>query len=83
MKYTVIWVKLAQDRLASLWLSSRFASQITTAADWFEASLAVRPYDISESRTANLRIAFNEPLAIRFLVDEADKKVFVIDVWLI
>lgn len=83
MKYSVGWVELAEDRLANLWMGSRIASQITKATDWFDANLAVRPHDIGESRPGNFRIAFEFPLGILFFVDEAKKKVYVIDVWLI
>lgn len=83
MKYTVGWVKLAEDRLADLWMGSRMASQITKSSDWFDNNLAVSPYDIGESRAGNLRIAFQYLLGLLFFVDEGDKKVFVIDVWLI
>jgi hypothetical protein len=83
VRYTVGWVQLAEDKLANLWMGSRRANQITKATDWFDANLAVRPNDIGESRPGDFRIAFEGPIGILFFVDEADKKVFVVDVWTI
>jgi hypothetical protein len=82
VKYKVTWLPWAERRLTELWIGSRFASQITSAADWFDANLAVRPQDIGESRPANFRIALKAPMGITFFIDESAKEVTVIRVWL-
>ena len=83
MKFTVTWIKSAENRLADLWMGSRIASQITRAADRLDGLLAEKPLVVGESRSANLRIAFEHPLAINYLVDETTKRVVIVDVWLI
>ncbi len=82
MKYKVTWLPWAERRLTELWMGSRFASQITAAADWFDLTLATRPQDVGESRPADLRIALKSPLGITFVIDERAKEVQVIRVWL-
>jgi len=44
--------------------------------------LADRPLEIGKSRPSDLRIAFEVPLAIIYLVDLPARKVVVLDVWL-
>lgn len=83
MKYKVTWIKTAESRLASLWMGSRIASQITKAADHLDSLLATRPMEVGESRDAGLRVAFEAPLAINYFVDESSNRVVIIDVWLI
>jgi hypothetical protein len=80
VKYKVTWLPWAERKLAELWIGSRFASQITDAADWLDANLAATPLDMGESRPANFRITLKSPLGITFYVDEASKEVMVIRV---
>jgi hypothetical protein len=82
-RYTVTWLEVAQDRLMVFWMGSRFASQITAAADWFDINLSTRPYEVGESRSGALRIALQSPLAINFFIDEENRQVIVLDVWTI
>ncbi len=83
MSYSVSWVPSAENRLAELWVGSRIAAQITTAADRLDTVLSENPLTAGESRSANLRIAFEAPLAIIFHVDKPAKKVPILDVWTI
>lgn len=83
MKFHVVWINSAEDRLAHLWLGSRIASQITKSADHLDFLLAESPLEVGESRSGNRRIAFEPPLAINYFVDESMKKVVIVDVWLI
>jgi hypothetical protein len=81
VRYKVTWLPSADSRLAELWMTSRWASRITSAADWYELNLATRPNEIGESRPAGFRVAFEFPLGITFYVDEVAKEVTVIRVW--
>ena len=83
MKFTVTWSRTAEETLTELWLGSRVASQITAASDRLDRDLTAHPLAIGESRTDDLRIAFHYPIAITFAVDQIDRKVLIVDVWLI
>lgn len=83
MKFRGTWIPSAENRLAELWLGSRIASQITRAADQLDKLLAENPLAVGESRSADIRIAFESPLAVTFLVDEAAGEVVILHVWLL
>jgi hypothetical protein len=82
VKFKVTWIPSAENRLAELWLGSRIASQITQAADRLDSLLVEDPFAVGESRSESLRIAFESPLAITFLVDENTREVVILHVWL-
>jgi hypothetical protein len=83
VKFKVTWIPSAENRLAELWLGSRIASQITRAADKLDALLTENPFAVGESRSDYIRIAFESPLTITFLVDEAAGEVVILHVWLL
>jgi hypothetical protein len=83
VKFKVTWIPSAENRLAELWLGSRIASQITRAADRLDTLLAENPSAVGESRSEDFRIAFESPLAITFLVDEAASEVVILHVWIL
>ncbi len=66
MKYTVVWLKAAQDLLATIWLNSANRQDITCdAANVIDAQLRVDPYAYSESRsTENDRILLFRPFGV-------------------
>lgn len=82
MNFSVEWTTAAESRLTEIWLGSRQSSQITRAADSLDLLLADRPLEIGESRSSNIRIAFEQPLAITYFVDLSAKSVIVLRVWL-
>ncbi len=82
MKYTVVWLKAAQDLLATIWLNSANRQDIADAANVIDAQLRVDPYAYSESRsTENDRILLFPPLGVAFDVSDADRLVTVYAVW--
>lgn len=83
MKYKVTWFPPAEERLAEMWMGSRVAHQITLAADRLDVTLAQDPLAVGESRGQDLRIAFESPLAITYLVDQQAKEVVILHVWMI
>jgi len=81
MSYTVLWTKSAEDRLMELWLNAVDPGLIQLRCDKLDAELKQHPYTIGESRSENLRIAFETPLAIAYRVDDQHRVVAVVGVW--
>ena len=81
MKYTVVYLPSAEQQLADLWLKSADPTAVTRASDQIDQSLKDNPLAVGESRVANLRIVFEEPLAVVYDVREADLLVKVWAVW--
>ena len=82
MKYTVVWLKAAQDLLAILWMNAVDRQEVTDAANVIDAQLRRDPYAYSESRgDDNQRILLFPPLGIAFEVSDADCLVTVYAVW--
>jgi mRNA-degrading endonuclease RelE of RelBE toxin-antitoxin system len=82
MRYTVLWLPRAEQELAALWLDANQREAITRAAHELDQRPANDAQDEGESREADLRIAFAAPLGIEFQVEEEDRVVRVIQVWL-
>jgi hypothetical protein len=81
MKYTVVWVRTADEALTNLWLSARDRTAVTEAARVIDADLKFEPQEVGESRPFEQRILFEFPLAVLFTVHEQDRKVKVVRVW--
>jgi len=81
VKYTVVWVRSAEDELAAIWLEATDRHLVTASALDIDARLAVNPGEEGESRDGNLRILIARPLAVTFAVAHADRLVRVLDVW--
>jgi hypothetical protein len=81
MKYTVLWVRRAESKLAQIWNEAADRAEITHAANAIDAGLGDNPEDCGESRPNGLRIAIVSPLALTFRVEADDRIVRVHDVW--
>jgi hypothetical protein len=82
MKFTVVWLKAAQDLLAVLWMNAPNRQEITDAANAIDAQLRADPYAYSESRaTDNRRILIFPPLGVAFEVSDTDCLGTVYAVW--
>jgi hypothetical protein len=79
--FQVIWLATADAKLTQIWLGSRMRAEITQAANTLDRQLGADAQSVGESRGAGPRIAFEAPLAIRFIIDEANHRVMVLDVW--
>ena len=80
MRFTVVWLPAAQDRLAELWVDSSERHAVSLAANTIDRSLGQDPYAAGESRSGNERICIELPLAALYRVIEADMKVEILDV---
>ena len=83
MRYRIHWLPSAESELAEIWLASSDRKRITTAAAELDRRLAANAPDEGESRSNELRITFELPLAIVFRVLADVNLVEVGQVWLV
>lgn len=81
MSYRVIFHPLADANLIDLWMSSSQRDRVTSAVNWLEKELAIRPEELGESRVGEDRIAFRGPIGIEFRIDPALREVLVFNIW--
>ena len=81
MIFTVAWGPDSVDELADLWLAAPNRERVTAAASEIDRLLRRNPQDVGESRDANIRVLFVDPLGADFEVVEADGMVYVLSVW--
>jgi plasmid stabilization system protein ParE len=81
MRYTVLWVRRAEEDLAAIWTGAANRNAIASAANTIDALLREDPESRGESRQGALRILFVPPLGVDFEVFEEDRLVRVLGVW--
>jgi hypothetical protein len=80
MSYTVIWLKSAQDDLATIWMSATNRDAVTRAAQAIDRQLEIDPAAAGESRSGNDRIVMESPLVVFVEVLDASRRVHVMHV---
>ena len=69
MRFTVVWLPLATQQLAALWLGAADRNAVTVASEQLDQRLALDPMGEGESRSEDhIRISFEHPLRILFRV---------------
>jgi hypothetical protein len=81
MKYDVVWVGAAEQRLIEIWLASRFRHAVTQAAQAIDQELATRPLEVGESREFGRRILLVIPLGVVYRAFPEKKLVRVLRAW--
>jgi len=81
MKYTVVWLKPAQDHLADIWVAAADKSAVSFASNAIDVILGQDPYANSKSKADNERVLFVDPLGVVFKVSDDDCMVTVSAVW--
>jgi hypothetical protein len=81
MRFTVLWVKKAEQELAELWLNALDRTAITQASNRIDRILGRDPEQVGESREGNRRILVEPPLAVIFRVELMDRLVQVLHVF--
>lgn len=81
MKFTVLWSRSAEAKLADLWLHTSDRDVLSRAAATIDAVLRNDAHLAGESRTRGRRILHEPPLGIIFEVHLADRRVLVVEVW--
>jgi hypothetical protein len=81
MNYTVLWMPIAEQRLAAIWTNATDRTDVTRAAHEIDQILRFRPEEAGESRPNDVRILLEKPLGILFTVSPLDRCVSVLTVW--
>lgn len=81
MEFTVNWRPSPLNDLADLWIKAPDLAAVTRAANTIDEHLRTAPLENGESREANSRILFEEPLVVLYEVDVNRREVNVFDVW--
>ena len=78
MKYQVVWKKVAENDLATIWLAAEDRNAIAQAAAILDRDLARAPLILGESRSSSVhRVAFESPLGVEYEVIVDDVRVIV------
>jgi plasmid stabilization system protein ParE len=80
MKFTVVWKRLANAKLATIWIEAADRSAVSAAADAIDHLLKTSPLDQGESRSDNERVLIVSPLAVLYEVHVEDRRVDVLAV---
>jgi plasmid stabilization system protein ParE len=84
MTYTVVWKSAAEDELARLWTDAAAERRsIADAADTIDRVLKTNPRAQGESRSGDVRVLFVDPLGVFFHVDDDDRLVSIVRLWLV
>ena len=80
MKFTVVWVPSAADRLADLWIEAEDREAIASATNQIDKLLKSDPSQQGESRLGSRRILIVPPLIVAIEIHEPDRVVKVLGV---
>jgi hypothetical protein len=69
MKYTVLWVRRAEAKLAQIWNQAADRAEVAQAANSIDTELCTDPDNCGESRPDDLRIFIVSPLAVTFRIE--------------
>src|SRR4051794_7049048 len=79
-KYTVTWVKSAQNELATIWTQATVKQAVADAADAIDRELSTDASTKGQPATAGLWSFEIDPLQVLFSVSEPDRLVPVLRV---
>jgi hypothetical protein len=82
-RFTLVWLKAAEDELAELWLDPRQRNAVTSAAAVIESQLRDAPQRHAVHLSEGLWKIYRDPLKVYFSINEADRFVEVSQVRLI
>jgi len=78
VSYTVLCGTAAEEQLAAAFLASGDRHAVTTASRAIDQILREAPMTFGESRDGQLRVGFEPPLAVWFIVTESDRTVVIV-----
>lgn len=83
MTYTVVLDDTVKAELAAVWLAAGVSGRQAArrALEAINERLSKTPYEQSESRGADERIAFVLPVGVRYAVSDAISRVAVRSIW--
>lgn len=81
MTYRVIWVPVALQLLADVWLASTSRNAVTRATHEIDQTLELFPNSTGELLFDTVREYEEPPLTVEFEADDANRCVYVLKVW--
>ena len=82
MNFTIVWSDAAIQDLARIWMTVVDRNAVTQASNQIDHMLSRNAQRVGESRAGNERVAFADPLGVRFEVVVDDLMVTIGAVWL-
>jgi hypothetical protein len=82
MTYRVQWTAIAHDRLEQLWMAAEDVQTLLAAANAIDNRLGQDPWS-TEMCLGDEMSLIVEPLAVDYYVDEQNRTVYIISVWMI
>jgi hypothetical protein len=80
MKYTVTWLKGAQNHLATIWVDATDKQAVTDAANAIDAELSANAEQKGTPVAEGLRGLYIPPIHVLFTVKEQDRLVELVSV---
>ena len=81
MKWTVIWMPVAQGELADVWMASSERMGVTHASNRIDHLLAGDPDAVGDVIFDTLRALIVSPLGVEYEIDADDCQVRILSVW--
>jgi plasmid stabilization system protein ParE len=82
VNFTIVWSNAALQDLARIWTAVADRNAVTQASNQIDQMLSRDAQYVGESRVGNQRVAFADPLGVRFDVVVDDLMVTIGAVWL-
>lgn len=82
MTYRVQWTAIAHDRLEQFWMAAEDSLTLLAAANAIDRRLGEDPWS-KEMCLGDEKSLIVEPLAVDYYVDEQNRTVYIISVWMI
>ncbi len=81
MTYTVVWLPVAQQVLAEIWLAATDRNAVTRASNHIDQLLRVSPHTLGILQFDTVREYSHQPIGIEFEVDDGNMIVSVLTAW--
>lgn len=83
MNYSVVWIAAAHDRLERIWMAAGDNRAVLRAANRIDYLLAENPQRSDAILLGDENTLIVEPLAVDYRISESERKVFILNVWMI
>jgi hypothetical protein len=81
MTFSVLWLPVAEQQLAEVWVNASDKTAVTEAAREIDRVLRLNPDRVGESRPDGRRILLEAPLGVVYRIDYANAVVRVVGMW--
>ena len=81
MRFTIVYIPIAQQELADVWMASPDRNGVTLASNRIDQILAVDPESKGDYLYDTARALIVSPLGVEFEVDVDDGQVRILSVW--